>query len=198
MKKNILILIFLIFSFSSIFSNPLDDDCTYLKTLFSDVAIDMSLALEENNLTTQIVIDEIKSIYKDTALSKVEKKDGIDRKAFASAISEVYAKYAYRNGHISVFDVKGNNFFVPFWLQLVYYSDVFFIKENDSYIVYEDYKKIKKGMCYTGNTDNLLKTVHNNQTLFRFCIFSPIVIKNTMISVENKDYKIRVFNDIGV
>lgn len=52
-------------------------------------------------------------------------------------------------------------------------------------------------MCYTGNTDNLLKTVHNNQTLFRFCIFFPTVIKNTMISVENKDYKIRVFNDIG-
>lgn len=199
MKKNILTFIFLIFSFSSIFANPLDDDCLYLESLFSNVAIDMSLALEEKNLTTQNVIDDIKSIYKDTASSKVEKKDGIDRKAFASAISEVYAKYAYKNGHASIFDVKGDNFFVPFEPQLVYYSDVFFTKENDSYIVYENYKKIKKGMHYTGNTDNLLKTVHNNQTLFRFCTFSPTttVIKNTMISVENKEYKIRVFNDIG-
>lgn len=61
---------FLIFSFSSIFSNPFDDDCTYLKTLFSDLAIDMSFALKEKKkLTTQNVINEIKSIYKDTASS---------------------------------------------------------------------------------------------------------------------------------
>lgn len=68
MKKNILIFIFLIFSFSSIFSNPFDDDCTYLKTLFSDVAIDMSLALEEKNLTTHgmvihLVFFQITGVY---------------------------------------------------------------------------------------------------------------------------------------
>lgn len=64
MKKNILIFIFLIFSFSNIFSNPFDDDCTYLKTLFSDVAIDMSLKnLTTHGMVIHLVFFQITSVY---------------------------------------------------------------------------------------------------------------------------------------
>lgn len=193
MKKKIFIFILFLFVFSDIFSNALDEDCAYLETLLSDVAIDMSLALEEKNLTSKDVINDIKSIYKKTASKKVE----FDKKAFASAISESYAKFSNINGHVSVYDVSGDNFYVPFSHQFVYYSDIYFIKENDSYVVYESYKKIKKGMRYTGSTDNLLKTIHDNQILYRFGTFSSNFIKNCLILVENKEYKVPVFGDTG-
>ena len=71
MKKKIFIFILFLFVFSDIFSNALDEDCAYLGTLLSDVAIDMSLALEEKNLTSKDVINDIKSIYKKTASKKL-------------------------------------------------------------------------------------------------------------------------------
>ena len=88
MKKKIFIFILFLFVFSDIFSNALDEDCAYLETLLSDVAIDMSLALEEKNLTSKDVINDIKSSYKQRCSKKVE----FDKKAFASAISEKLRK----------------------------------------------------------------------------------------------------------
>lgn len=195
MKKAFLISIFLIISISSIFANPIDNDCDYLETLLSDVSIDMSLSLDENNLTTQEIIDEIKSIYNNTASAREEKKSGIDKKAFASAINEAYRKYSKINGHAAV--LSGNDFFVPFEHQFIFYSDLYFTKENDSYIVYKNYKNIKKGMRYTGNIDNLFKTIQNNQILYRYGIFSTKKIKNSVISIDNKDFTLSVYGNTG-
>ena len=195
--KKIYIAFFLIFSISNIFATPFDDDCAYLETLFSDVAIDMSLYLEEKNLTSKDVIDEIKAAYKTKASPKIEQKEGIDKKAFASAINNAYAKYSIPNGHVSVFNASSNDYFPVFSHQFVYYSDLFFVKENNSYIVYKNYKNIKKGMRYTGNPENILQTVYNNETLFRYAIFSPTIIKNSVVSIENKEYKVPVFGNVG-
>lgn len=193
MKKKIFIFILFLFVFSDIFSNALDEDCAYLETLLSDVAIDMSLALEEKNLTSKDVINDIKSIYKKTASKKVE----FDKKAFASAISESYAKYSNANGHVSVLNASGNDFFVPFEPHYFHFSDVFFIKEKNSFVVYKNHKKIKKGMRYTGSTDNLFKTVHDNQTLFRYGTLSSTIIKKCLIPIEDKEYKVSVSVDVG-
>ena len=197
MKKIISFFFVLITFLFCIFQNSLDDDYAYLETLFSDVAIDMSLSLDEKKLTAKDVITEIKTTYKETASSKKEKKEGIDKKAFASAISEIYAKYSNTCGHTSVFNVTGDDFFMPFTHQYIYYSDIYFTKENDSYIVYKNYKNIKKGMRYTGSVDNIFKTIHDEQTLFTFGTFSSGFLKTSIISIDNKDYEIPVTGSMG-
>jgi hypothetical protein len=196
MKKWLSILLFFI-NFICVFATSFDEDCNYLGTLFSDVAIDMSLSLEEKNLTPEAVIDEIRTIYNKTASPKIVKKGDIDKKAFASAINDTYAKFSLTNGHASVFDVSSNTFFPIFWHQFVYYSEVYFFKENNAYIVYKDYKNIKKGMHYTGNPENILKTVYDNKILYRYAVFSPTIIKTSNISVGNKEYKVPVAGDVG-
>lgn len=197
MKKIFSILFALIFSFSNVVADPLDEDCKYLETLFSEVAIDMSLSLDEKAISAESVVEEIKTIYKATASAKIEKKEGIDRKAFASAINEIYSKFSINNGHVSVFNKIDNDFLMPFTHCFIYYSDVYFSKENESFVVYENYKNIKKGMLYTGSCENLFKTIHNNQILYRFGTFSSELIKKSKISIENKDFEIQVKGDVG-
>ncbi|MCF0125883.1 MAG: hypothetical protein HUK25_04190 [Treponema sp.] len=198
MKKFVSVIFLSLFIFINLFANPLiDEDCKYLETLFSEVAIDMSMSLEEKNMTSQDVVAEIKSVYKETASANEEKKEEINKKAFANAISKSYAKFSNKNGHVSVINGSSNDLFLPFNHQFIYFSEVYFSKENESYVVFEKYKNLKKGMRYTGNTDNLFKTIHNNQTLYRFGIFSEEIIKNTKVSVENKEYKVPVFGDTG-
>lgn len=195
MKKISFIFLFIIFSLFKFFANSLDDDCLYLENLFSEVSIDMSLSLEENKLTTHNIINELKNIYKNTSSPKEEKKDGIDKKALANAINIIYSKYSNKNGHVSI--LSDDNFFVPFEHQFIYYSNVYFVKENNSFVVYENYKNIKKGMIYTGNTDNLFKTLYNNQTLYRYGVFSSTIIKDSIIKIDNREIKIPVSGDVG-
>ena len=197
MKKSNTLLFLLFFLFANTFATSFDDDCACLETLFSDVAIDMSLSLDEKNLTSKAVIDEIKEVYKMKVYSKIEQKEGIDKKAFASAINYAYAKYSIPNGHVSVFNDSSNEFFPVFLHQFVYYSELYFVKENNSYIVYKNYKNIKKGMRYTGNPENILQTVYNNKILYRYANFSPTIIKNSIVSIEDKEYKVPVFGNVG-
>lgn len=186
---------FFILVFSNTFSKNFEDDCLYLETLLSDVAIDMSLSLDENNLNVKNVLARIKSQYKAKASSEIISKEGIDKKVFANVINETYAKYSNKNGHVAI--KSEDEFLMPFSHQFVYYSDVYFTKENNSYIVYKNYKNIKKGTLYTGKTDNLFKTVYKNKILYRFGTFSSKIIKDSMISIENKLYKVPVYGDVG-
>lgn len=195
MKKIFLSIIFFILLLPSNFALSIDDDYLYLSNLFSDVSIDMSLALEEKNLKVTDVINELKTIYKATASESKEKKEGIDKKALANAISETYAKYSNKNSHMSI--LSNNDFFVPFEHKFVYYSEVYFKKENNSYLVYDNYKNIKKGMRYTGNVANLFKTLHEDQVLYVFGTFSSENIKKAFIAIENNVYEVAVYGNIG-
>lgn len=196
MKKLHLLFVYFTFCLFSIFASPLDEDCLYLEQLFSEVSIDISLALDEKNLTSKDIVAEIKTIYQATASAKKEKQNGIDEKAFAEAINIIYSKYSYKNGHVNIF--TENELFLPFEHSFIYYSDVYFTKENESYVVYKTYKNIKKGMHYSGSHENLFKTIYNNQTLYRYGTISSQLIKNSMIQVENKEYKVPVAGNAGI
>ena len=198
MKKLSILFLLLIVSLSNIVADSFNEDCKYLENLFSEVAIDMSLALDNKALSSQSIIEEIKNVYKTTASTKKIKKDGIDNEAFSAAINKIYAKYSNTCGHVSIFNPANNDFFVPFDHQFIYYSDIYFIKENNSFRVYKDYKKIKKGMFYTGNIENLYKTIQDDEVVYRYGTLSSTFIKNCIVSIENKEIKIPVSGDVGI
>ena len=124
MKKLSILFLLLIVSLSNIVADSFNEDCKYLENLFSEVAIDMSLALDNKAISSQSIIEEIKNVYKTTASTKKIKNNGIDNEAFSAAINKIYAKYSNTCGHVSFFNPANNDFFVPFDHQFIYYSDI--------------------------------------------------------------------------
>jgi len=175
--------------------NAIDSDCEYLKKVLEEAAIDVSKSIEEGLDSAQL-IEDIKSEYarllKKQWLKSELNENGIASNQFAQAINNVFAQELTRpNCHISVY---GDSYgYAPFVAYAPYFSDVYFEKSGDEYVVFSsDNTKIKPGMKYTGDSKDLYKTFMDGKELYRFGILANKYPYNSKINIEGKKYRVRV------
>ena len=201
MKKNVisLLIIFCCLCFSACTGDAdvhaIDSDCEYLKTIIEEASIDISKTIDEG-LDPAKLIEDIKDEYAHLCKQKYPvlklNENGIDAERFARAINTVFFENLTRpNCHISV---CGEDFgYAPFIPYVPYFSDIFFEKSGDSYIVYSsNNKRIKPGMKYTGDEMELYKTYVEGRELFRFAIFSNHYPSKRYVNIEGKNYRVPV------
>ena len=181
--------------FKNVDVNKIDSDCEYLKKIFSEAAIDISESIDEG-LDIDQVIEDIKKEYskqvKKNKLKMSINDNGIADNRFALSINLALAENLTKpNGHLSI--NSPYDFFCPFYSYVLYASDIVFEKTGSEYKVYSSgNKNIKQGMLYTGNEENLFKTIINGKVLYRFCIYSNEWMTKTKISLNEKEYKVPV------
>jgi hypothetical protein len=201
MKKNVisLLIIFCCLCFSACTGDAdvhaIDSDCEYLKTIIEEASIDISKTIDEG-LDSAKLIEDIKAEYVSLFKKKYPEpklnENGIDANRFAQAINTVlFDNLTRANCHISIY---GEGFgYAPFIPYVTYFSDVFFEKSGESYIVYSSKnKRIKPGMKYTGDEMDLYKTFVDGRELYRFGIFANQYPARRYISIEGKDYRVPV------
>lgn len=175
--------------------NAIDVDCEYLKTIFEEASVDISKTIDEG-LDSAKLIEDIKAEYARLCKKKYPElkldDSGIDANRFARAINtSLYENLTRANCHISVY---GEGFgYVPFIPYVPYFSDIFFEKSGDSYIVYSSKNsRIKSGMKYTGDEMDLYKTFMDGKELYRFGIFANQYPARRYVNIEEKDYRVPV------
>ena len=191
----IFLAIFYVFFFKRVDIKKIDPDCEYLKKIFTEASVDISQTIDEG-LDVNELIDEIKKEY-----SKEVKKQkfwmsinesGIADNRFANSLTTVLGKRLTRpNGHLYLSSPYGSYF--PFTSYVLFASDILFEKAGSEYKVYSSGdEQIKPGMLYTGNQENLFKTIIDGKVLYRFGYFKNEWITTEKINIEGKDYKVKV------
>ena len=188
------------FLFKRVDVSKIDSDCEFLRTILSEASIDISKSIDEGLDIDQLIAD-IKDTYaKDVKTKKLWMKineNGIASNRFALCISNVFAKTLTRpNGHLSATSPYGT--YSPFRTKVLFYSGILFEKEGNDYKVYSsDNKNIKPGMLYTGEEENLFRTIIDGKVLYRFGVRLNERKYIAKINVEGKEYKTPVKANLG-
>ena len=198
--KRILLFLPIIFLFSCskpISTEAIEKDCEYLETILPEVAIEVSLAVDEG-LDIQDFINEIKSDYiKYATLCRNEKienadENGIYNMAFSSAILTAWEKiFITKNSHV---EIKGRDcYYAPYCVNRVHTSEIRFQKNEEFFYVADSSDdQIVKGMLYTGDPNNLVKVYSNGSIIYQYVVYSTADIENAEINLNNQNYTIKV------
>ena len=180
--------------------SKIDSDCEFLRTILSEASIDISKSIDEGLDLDQLIAD-IKDAYaKDVKKNKLWMKineNGIASNRFALCISDVFEKRLTRpNGHLSATSPYGS--YSPFRTKILFYSNILFEKSGTDYKVYSsDNKNITAEMLYTGEEENLFRTIIDGKTLYRYGCRSNKFMRIAKINVEGKEYKTLVKANLG-
>ncbi len=188
------------FLFKRVDVSKIDSDCEFLRTILSEASIDISKSIDEGLDLDQLIAD-IKNAYaKDVKKHKLWmniNENGIASNRFALCISDVFKKKLTRpNGHLSATSPYGT--YSPFRTKVLFYSGILFEKSGNDYVVYSsDNKNITQGMLYTGEEENLFRTIVDGKVLYRFGLRLDERKYIAKINVEGKEYKTPVKANLG-
>ncbi len=180
--------------------SKIDSDCEFLRTILSEASIDISKTIDDG-LDIDELIEEIKDAYaKDVKKHKLYMKineNGIAANRFALCVSNVFAEKLTRpNAHLSITSPYGT--YSPFRTKIVFYSDILFEKSGSDYKCYSsNNKNIKPGMLYTGDEENLYKTITDGKVLYRYGCRVDKFMRIAKINVEGKEYRTLVYANLG-
>ena len=148
--------LFVVFAQDSV---AIEKDCELLKTYLQDVSIDCSLAVDEGLVNLDDVIQKIKDDYNSRKKEDVKNNKDVYSIDFAKSIQFVLSReLPYKNGHMYV-KAKDYGRYI-FNKQYVFFSEIYFDKRGSDYFVIDsNVKSVKEGMKYTGEVENLFKTV---------------------------------------
>lgn len=198
MKKLFCLFSVVVFNLFAVFAQDslaLANDCELLKKYMQEASIDCSMAIDAGLLDMDEVIQKIKDDYDSKKFkARRDKKNskGIYPTEFAKSIRKVFSEeLPYKNLHMSI--STKDYFEGMFNGNFVFNSPIFFDKIGNNFFVAESsVRSIKKGMKYTGDEQNLLKTIHNGKELYQFSVFSYYMQRKAKISIENKIEKVPV------
>ncbi|MCR4735998.1 MAG: hypothetical protein K5829_13440 [Treponema sp.] len=204
MKKRILLIIsilfvsFISFNFfssrivktsgkTSLTEKEIKRDCKIIKKYLKEAYIAYNKNLEEG-----FDIDDcIKEIH-ENAIKKKDRNGLVTDSWFMQCITEQLGKsLRIYDRHLSV--KKNDMTRFVFNNKKAFYSDIFFNKrDNEFYVVKSNDDRITLGSKFSGQTDNLVRTIHNGIELYQYVVFSSVNISFAMISVNEESIKIPV------
>lgn len=196
----IISIFFFFISCASDISKKIDEDLEYLYKYWEQgyVAYDEARG---NGLNLEKNIKKIKRLYKkQVRFSKknnpqnVLYENGIDKYSLGVLIQSLtFDKAKIKDKHY-VLDAGSISF--GLFSETPYFSNIYFRISEDKYVVeYSDIPEISKNQIYTGDKNNLVKSVFNDSYLYRFVCFSKKNIKTTSISIEGKEIEIPIRKD---
>ena len=186
-KRLILSLFFLT---GLVFANEkLDNDLAYLTRLMKECYAGYEYNIEQG-FDFDAAIENIRELY---IKKSVESTKEYDSELLAQCINlELLEKLKVPDNHLQIvskkqmYGVKQN-----FW----YASKVYFTKQGeDYYTTFSLNFKIRRKSLYTGDKNNLYKIIRHNKEYFVFGLNSPYEIKTAELSLNNKQYKVKVKN----
>ena len=186
-KRLILSLFFLI---GLVFANEkLDNDLAYLTRLMKECYAGYEYNIEQG-FDFDAAIENIRELY---IKKSVESTKEYDSELLAQCINlELLEKLKVPDNHLQIvsknqiYGVKQN---------LWYTSKVYFTKQGeDYYTTFSLNFKIRRKSLYTGDKNNLYKIIRHNKEYFVFGLNSPYEIKTAELSLNNKQYKVKVKN----
>lgn len=195
-----LLFVFYKFFFKRVDVTKIDSDLEKLSSVFSDSSVDIAQSIDEG-LDLDAMIEEIKKEYaksvKKNKLYMSINENGIAENRLATCISQVLSKNLTRpNGHL--YFTSPYETFYPFLSYVAYDSGIVLEKSGAEYRVYSSKdESIKEGMLYTGNEGNLFRTILDGKELYRYGLFANQYFTQTKISIEEKEYKIKISYNQG-
>lgn len=121
-------------------------------------------------------------------------ENGINQEALVIPLYSFFQKYNFVDGHLCI-STNENNWF-PSPKNWYYYSDFYFKKSGNQFYVYNSPNKKLEGQKYTGNYEDLKRTIKNNEVVY---IFAPILsgpYTSTNINISKKNYKIPIYENL--
>lgn len=196
-KKRFLLIVFISFlSFLSAkelsVSKKIDKDLEYLSKCFSQGYVLFDDA-EKNGFDIKKITKNIKKAYKKNAKSSSE----FDVKLFGDEITYfLFSGLKEANcidAHINI-KYGDYNFFNYYDYTSIFWSNIYFEKkENNFYVIQSDISYIKKGMKYTGATENIYKDYSSKGERYRFAVVCEFWnIPKFYINLDGKDYEIEL------
>lgn len=158
------------------------EDIEYLKYIFPNLYAGYDEAVELGFNLEQICQDVTEAVIKEKEV------DGtISRNSFGTILWQKFsAGFPLPDQHIMVWNSLKRHY-------SLFYSEVYFEKTEDGYLVKKSgVEEIKTGGKFTGNENNLFKMLADGQILYRFGIISNANVKTANLSVDNKDFFVRV------
>lgn len=192
-------IIFYTFFYKHLDVNKIDKDCDFLSKIFTEASIDIAQTIDEGldikELIAQIKKEYARQVKRHKSSMSVNENEIADNR-FAMSISKVLKEELTRpNGHLYINSPYET--FYPFTSYVFFASDLLFEKEDSKYKVYKtNNNQIKEGMLYTGNEENLFKTIVDDKILYRFGYYSNEWLTYGKANLEGKDYRIKLtFNN---
>lgn len=181
-------------------TKPIEKDCEYLKTLLPEVSIQFSQVVDEG-LDWESFFKDLRTMYISSSWTRFRKtpldENGVNTDAFAYGLAWAMQKtLSKKDGHMSARGASQSIY--PFCPKFVYASDLLFEKKSDGYYVIENQqqsqsKKIKPGMKYSGDEENLVPEYSSGGLLYRFVEIKDYIKNNkTQILLDGKKYDIPV------
>lgn len=197
----IISIIFVFISCASDISKKIDENLEYLYKYWEQgyVAYDEARG---NGLKLEKNIKKIKRLYKkQVRFSKknnpqnVLYENGIDKYSLGVLIQSLtFDKAKIKDTH---YRLDSESVLFALHSEYAFFSDVYFkFIDGDYFLISSSLQKIPIGLKYTGNIENLKKTIINREIFYNFIVFSNKKIQNYFISLEKQLYEIPVYEII--
>ncbi|MCQ2588733.1 MAG: S41 family peptidase [Treponema sp.] len=178
--------------------SPIINDCVKLEEYLTNASIDVSLSID-NGLDIDLIISEIKNAYSTqyaplNIKNNIETADnnGIYREAFATSIAEVLRYYLPQKNTHNIIG-SGNKFLNTAYRKFCFVSNIYFeFRDGNYYVTDSNIDEIKKGMKYTGNLSNIIKTITEEKITYRFAYFNEFQTSAASIEIEGNTYQVPV------
>lgn len=177
---------------------PITNDCMKLEKYLTNGAVDVSLSIDDG-LSMELIMSEIKNAYSThyaplNKRNKVEAADenGIYREAFATSIAEVLRYYLpQKNTHNII--KNENQLLNTAYRKFCFVSGIYFeFRDGNYYVTDSSMHDIKRGMKYTGDLNNIIKTIKDKSIIYRFAYFDEFQINEAPIEIECNEYQVPV------
>ncbi len=182
----------LLFIGSFCFSNTkLENDLTYLRRVLTEAYVGYEYN-ENLGFNLDQAIDNVRKQYIEKMGFDDSFADKISDDLLAECINnEILIKLKIPDNH---FGIYSKNSYYGYDPQKWFSSKIFFAKEgNDYYVSFSLNPRIRRKARYTGKKENLFEVILLNKRYYVFGIFSNSMIKNSEISINNKNYKTRMY-----
>ena len=173
-----------------VFANEkLDNDLAYLKRLMKECYAGYEYNIEQG-FDFDEAIENIRELY---IKKSSESSNDYDSELLIQCINqELLEKLKVPDNHFGIiFNNHGYGFKRNKWFA----SKVYFTKKGEDYFTTFSWNfKIKRKSRYTGDKNNLYKIIRHNKEYYVFGLNSPYEIKTAELSLNNKQYKVKVKN----
>ena len=182
----------LLFIGSFCFSNTkLENDLTYLRQVLTEAYVGYEYN-EKAGFDLDLAIDNVRKQYIEKSGDVGLSDDEISDDLLAECINnEILEKLKVPDNH---FGIYSKNSYYGYDPQKWFSSKIFFAKEgNDYYVSFSLNPRIRRKARYTGKKENLFEVILLNKRYYVFGIFSNNTIKEGEVSINNKNYKTRMY-----
>lgn len=204
MKKSLFLTLtcFVLFQ-TALIAAPKKTDALVLEDLayFQEIFENAYVCYDEVNRTSPIKIDTKKMLkeYKQNLKWREKQgfndtfENGINQEALVAPIWILMSSLNLNDGHLSI--ETNENTFSPSPKLWCYFSDYYFKKTGDDYFLTKAPDSNLIGKKYTGNKNNLHKTVLDNKELYNFTPLLFEAAESSELALDNKTYNVPIYEN---